>query len=53
MWPSEWLHMLISIINHRGQRCLMIEVGGTSQRVDVTEMNINIWKNISRFLRFI
>lgn len=50
MWQSEWLHMLISIINHQGQRCLMIEGLGTSQRAegeDMTEM-----KDSSRILTF-
>lgn len=50
MWQSEWLHMLITIINHQGQRCLMIERGGTSQREegkDMTEM-----KDSSRILTF-
>lgn len=50
MWQSEWLHMLISIINHQGQRCLMIERGGTSPREEgkaMTEM-----KDSSRILTF-
>lgn len=50
VWQSEWLHMLISFINHRGPRCLMIEGPGTSQREeeqDVTEM-----KDSARILTF-
>lgn len=51
MLQSEWLHMLIRIINHQGQRCLMIEGGRALQREegrDMTEM-----KDSSRILTFV
>lgn len=28
VWQSEWLHMLINVINHQGQKCHMIDGGG-------------------------
>lgn len=34
--------MLINVINHRGQKCHMIDEGGISLRGDMTEMKYSL-----------
>lgn len=50
VWQSEWLHMLINVINQQGQKCHMIDggggfrAGGGYDRDEIFLKNINIWK---------